>query len=359
MPLSTRILKPATLALMQRDVDVKAVQDKLDIAVDLSDGNGKVTGAQALRFFEHYLTYFLGAETSASIAYREHLGLDVFGPVGFAMITAPTVGQALATLVRHKQSVATELLADLTVELEQDRLVMQWTLGDHPKPVQDFVMEISLCFLNLGGQQLPPQDRSSAVERLYLAHRPKPDFIRTLEQDMPGVPVEYEQPRNELWCETRLLGLKPVAGNLETFNMLCEQLEQLSRMNLLQHDSAANELAKLLRECAVDGTFLNLQQAADRMHMSSRTLTRKLDKQASSFQMINDYIRADLACKMLRTGSSPVKSIAHRSGFSSEAGFSRAFRKWFQVTPLEYRSDPSLEVTRLRLTKANDFDGAP
>lgn len=351
MPLSTRILRPAALALRQRGVDLPELQAQIGLPLDLT-AEGEVSRPQALQFFERFVEHFRDADVSASIAYREHLNLSVFGPVGFAMMTAPTLGQALTTLLRYKRCVATEVLADIAVELEPDRVVIRWILGDFPKPMQDFVMELSLCFLDLAREQVRSGDSVGLLRSMRLGHRPAPDFTERLTQQLPGVQLTYDQTCNELSCDPQLLAVNLIASNAETFDMLCEQLEQMNRLNLLQHGCIANKLAKLLRECALDGVFLNLQQAAERMYMSSRTLTRRLDKQASSFQMINDYVRAGLACKLLRAGDIPVKAVAQRSGFASEAGFSRAFRKWFQRSPLEFRRAPNLEMPRLPLTRS-------
>jgi AraC family transcriptional regulator len=47
--------------------------------------------------------------------------------------------------------------------------------------------------------------------------------------------------------------------------------------------------------------------------------------------------RLENAMAMLADGSLPLSEIAHRSGFSSQAGFNRAFRRVVGMTPGEYR----------------------
>jgi AraC family transcriptional regulator len=47
--------------------------------------------------------------------------------------------------------------------------------------------------------------------------------------------------------------------------------------------------------------------------------------------------RLETAMAMLAVGRLPLSEIAHRSGFSSQASFSRAFRRATGMTPGEYR----------------------
>jgi AraC family transcriptional regulator len=47
--------------------------------------------------------------------------------------------------------------------------------------------------------------------------------------------------------------------------------------------------------------------------------------------------RLEHAMALLAAGTFPLSEIAHRSGFSSQAGFNRAFRRATGMTPGEYR----------------------
>ena len=62
-------------------------------------------------------------------------------------------------------------------------------------------------------------------------------------------------------------------------------------------------------------------------------------------------LRLQLAARLLRETSRPIKSIAGDAGFSSRSHFSRAFRGTFGVDPTAYRNDVSAsrEVAEARL----------
>jgi len=81
----------------------------------------------------------------------------------------------------------------------------------------------------------------------------------------------------------------------------------------------------------------NLTAAARSMHMTPRTLIRKLEADGTSFQSIKDALRRDIAIRHLQVGEQSVDAIAHEVGFSSAANFHRAFQRWTGNTPSSYR----------------------
>lgn len=81
----------------------------------------------------------------------------------------------------------------------------------------------------------------------------------------------------------------------------------------------------------------NLTEAARSMHMTPRTLIRKLEADGTSFQSIKDALRRDIAIRHLAMAQKSIEAIAHEVGFSSAANFHRAFQRWTGNTPSSYR----------------------
>lgn len=86
----------------------------------------------------------------------------------------------------------------------------------------------------------------------------------------------------------------------------------------------------------------NLTGAARAMHMTPRTLIRRLEAEGTSFQAIKDALRRDIAIRDLQEGLKSVEAIAHDVGFSSSASFHRAFQRWTGTTPRAYRPSGAL-----------------
>ncbi|MEY2843751.1 MAG: hypothetical protein RI920_1788 [Pseudomonadota bacterium] len=99
--------------------------------------------------------------------------------------------------------------------------------------------------------------------------------------------------------------------------------------NLLQHIADALALT-------TEG-YPSMNQVAQRMGITARTLARHLERQGLSFRQVIDECRHQEACTMLREGRHSVDGIAARLGYSDPANFSRAFRRWAGCTPTQYR----------------------
>jgi AraC-like DNA-binding protein len=80
-----------------------------------------------------------------------------------------------------------------------------------------------------------------------------------------------------------------------------------------------------------------LASIAVSLNVSPRSLQRHLAGESASFQDVLDDVRRDLARQWLRThqGSKTrnMTELALILGFSSSSAFSRAFRRWFDMTP--------------------------
>ncbi len=86
-----------------------------------------------------------------------------------------------------------------------------------------------------------------------------------------------------------------------------------------------------------DLTNATVSSAALELHMTERTLRRKLLAEGSQFQKLKDGVRRDTAIHYLSQTSMPISLISQRLGFSEPSAFTRAFRQWTGELPKAYR----------------------
>lgn len=84
--------------------------------------------------------------------------------------------------------------------------------------------------------------------------------------------------------------------------------------------------------------FPQLEQVASLLHITPRTLQRKLQEENTSFRMIADSIRQEIACNLLRNHSFSISDIAYKLGYTELSAFQRAFRQWTGKTPGTFRA---------------------
>jgi AraC-like DNA-binding protein len=93
--------------------------------------------------------------------------------------------------------------------------------------------------------------------------------------------------------------------------------------------------SKLMSQLA--GGEVGLGTLARSMHMSERTLRRRLSERGTSYQALLDELRSTQARKLVGHGSEPVDQIAQRLGFSDTSSFFHAFKRWTGQTPAQFR----------------------
>lgn len=79
------------------------------------------------------------------------------------------------------------------------------------------------------------------------------------------------------------------------------------------------------------------QELAHILHLSTRTLNRRLSAEGTSFRELGLQSRHRRACQLLAQGDLPITRIALQLGYRDAANFSRAFRRCAGVSPIEYR----------------------
>jgi AraC-like DNA-binding protein len=79
------------------------------------------------------------------------------------------------------------------------------------------------------------------------------------------------------------------------------------------------------------------EEVARELHMSRRTLSRKLLAEGTNFTDLLDDMRRRSALRYVADRELGLSEIAFLLGFSQTGAFHRAFKRWTGQTPLEYR----------------------
>ena len=112
-------------------------------------------------------------------------------------------------------------------------------------------------------------------------------------------------------------------------------------------DSEANKLVaervrESLRASFSNHQCLTAQQCATALGMSVRSMQRRLKTIGLSFTTIVNEIRYELAKAQLLHSSDTIEEIARALGFSTQESFIRAFSRWSDMSPGEFRRQGSV-----------------
>ena len=104
-----------------------------------------------------------------------------------------------------------------------------------------------------------------------------------------------------------------------------------------------DETAAIVRRLLVHsaGNFLRISEVAEQLHVTERTLRRRLAAEGTDFRTIFDDIKNTLAQNYLRKTSLSVVEIADLLNYAEATNFHRAFQRWNSTTPADYRQQAS------------------
>lgn len=111
--------------------------------------------------------------------------------------------------------------------------------------------------------------------------------------------------------------------------------EELER---LETGSTAAQVQRLLERCLAQASEPRRRDMAAALHLSERTLQRRLHAEGTTFQQLLDKTRRGLAQHYLQKPRHSLQRVAALLGFEDPSNLHRACRRWFGETPGHYRA---------------------
>lgn len=265
------------------------------------------------------------------------LGLDVgrstqisaHGPLGYAMVASRDVGQVL-DMVQRYSSLRVEIAKFEVVERgNRVHLVVEEALpwGDVSEYLASHILgTICLVLETVSGMPLPGT-------RIAFTHA-SPPWAPEYETRLQGIEVTFGAPVCVLDLPASFLSTRCITADQATFEQAVRMCERTEAQRENGCDLAQRVLDRLLDR---DGDYPSLTEMAADLYMSNRTFIRKLKAQGTSYQMLLDDVRQELAIWYLRQTTLSVEAIAERLGYSDTSNFSRTCRRWFGLTPRAIR----------------------
>ncbi|MBK6658330.1 MAG: helix-turn-helix transcriptional regulator [Proteobacteria bacterium] len=112
----------------------------------------------------------------------------------------------------------------------------------------------------------------------------------------------------------------------------------------------ATRVSRLLEDLlaqAAPPALPSLETVAQRLHLSPRTVIRRLRVQGATYQALLDAVLKARAQSLLAEPGMRVQDVAARLGYADSASFRKAFRRWFGVTPAAWRDGAGQAPTAL------------
>ena len=150
-----------------------------------------------------------------------------------------------------------------------------------------------------------------------------------------GAPVLFRRRANRLHLRTEQLAIRSRSGDPNLFPILEAHIQELIARSRRIETFADQVRSQLTHEAISRG--VRAKEVAAQLGISVATMHRRLAGEDLSFKQISDEAAKSLAALLIEQRSLPVATIANRLGYSETAALTRAFHRWFGMSPRAYR----------------------
>jgi AraC-like DNA-binding protein len=274
----------------------------------------------------------LSGEPALGLLVGERLLASSHGMVGYAALSSGTIRQALELVERYVLLRTSLVSISHTVHPDEMWVRFEETrpLGKIQRPVLEAVMlsvKNVLDSISMGGCQV----------RMVAFPFDAPGYAG-LARDLFRCDVQYGQAWAGAVLPLEVVDVPLKMADPEAFReaaTICQR--ELDK--LVAVESVAARVRRLLLER--QSGFPSLQLTARMLHLTPRTLHRRLVGEGTSFRELLEDVRRTLALEHIKSGRLSIEEIAYRLGYTDLANFRRAFRRWESVSPSTYRARKS------------------
>lgn len=250
--------------------------------------------------------------------------------IDFLAASAPTVGEGLVRVARYFPLINST--AELRIHDAGESLSLELATPLDPAGAPRPYAEYALAVTFLHCRHAAAFDWPLVEARFVFAAPP----VGSAHERVFTCPVRFSQKRNEL-VVTRQVWDSPTRGGASSELLrLLEQHADQSVASLRGSEPVQSSVTRLLVR-ALGGGEPTLESVAKQLHLSPRTLQRKLQAEGSSFAEVLDRTRRATARVYVQRPELALTEVAYLLGFSEHSAFTRAFQRWYGVAPSRYR----------------------
>jgi AraC-like DNA-binding protein len=268
----------------------------------------------------------LTGEPALGIFWGLQIRASVFGYLGFATTSAATLREAIELAVRFAPLASTAEGMRLHVEGTQASIFLDE--GPDAGSVREIITLARLVSLWRIGETITGREIRGSAEVAF----PEPRYHARFAHMAP--PVRFDRPATRAMMSAEALDYPIVGADPMALRLAAEQCaRELSEV------SGGGRLVRMVRSLLwkPEGGLRSPAEVSAALHVSPRTLRRKLEAQGHSMSALFDQGRRDRALSLLGQPELSLAQISERLGYHSVQNFERAFRRWTGTTPAAYR----------------------
>lgn len=266
------------------------------------------------------------ADPAFGLRVSEHVHAVHFKALGMLIVSCENLAQALEKIVAYHALISDSVQLSLKHEPDKVGFCIRAIEGVNISPAAIdafYAVIVRFCQSMLGSVNLVSQ---LELERTAPETKPWLNFFNS--------DVQFNQPDNCLWLKRSFLEKASLH-----FDEKVQQMNENAVQDYLQDMNANTWVDKCKKYLVIslNEETPSLSKIAQQLSVSERTLARKLREEGVSFSEILQQKKQDLARYYLLETEESITNIALNLGFKDTSNFTRAFQRWYQTTPSDFR----------------------
>lgn len=255
-----------------------------------------------------------------------------FDLVEFAARTQGTLQEAIETIQRLLPVLHDGMDMRLELGRELSRVTLRLAPGMrlHAAGYDFMVASLLIAARRQTGE---PELGLAKIELPYAAPSGEPALARLVR-----CPIEFDAPCMALEFASVGLGLPMLRADQSVGGPLRAMAERVARGTAERVRSALEQAVREQLRAQLARGELTAPTLARQLHVSERTLRRKLLAEGLSVRALLDDERREAALRLLADERTSTEQVASELGFSAAQAFHRAFRRWTGETVHSYRA---------------------
>ncbi|MGH8494393.1 MAG: helix-turn-helix domain-containing protein [Moraxellaceae bacterium] len=278
--------------------------------------------------------YARAGHRGLGFAYARALRVTLHGPVSLIALSSNNLLEVMQALERYFSLRAPAF--HLSSEAGPEFVTIKIDYPGRNDPLRPFIMELLLMGLVVMTAQILDRPQTGTEMQMQ---GPAPDYYAALAPHLP-VPVRYQQPEFALRVPRALMEAPLRLADPNAAAMAreaCERELQARQSSSAKDDVLTGRVRTVLK--ASNDRLPTLEEVADTLHVSTRTLKRRLQEEGRNFRALVDHVLCERAMQMLQEEGLSVSEVAYRLGYNDVSNFSRAFRRWTGQSPSDFRKE--------------------
>ena len=321
---SVLLVRPLVLALGSSRLDTfwRATDLTPQLVADedarISPAQFCVAWAEAIR---------LTGEPQLALAIARATPPGAFGIVEYVCRAAPTLGDALRQWVRYLNLL--DDAVEVALETDGDRAYLRVVReSEAPAPASH---ELCWALVARYGRELSTVPfRLIAVELAHPATGDPAPYRAWFD-----APVVFGAEATQLVLPRSALAASLVSSDPSLLAILSRAADELAKKS--STDPLMTAQVKRVLHDALRSDDAQVEAVAKQLGLTGRSLQRRLKDEGTSFQVVREDVRRQLAHRYLDDGLA-IAEISFLLGFSEPSAFFRAFKRWTGLTPVESRA---------------------